>query len=339
MDAYGRATATRRACVVLNFTGLEYMNSSGIGLLVTLLVRANRNRQRLLAYGLTDHYRQIFELTRLDEAIGIHDDEAARAGRGRRLREERRHEPSQPEQRRAAHGRKPVERLEVTGVEPGARRHQRRRQAADRRRSRASARCGRRPTACALRGRRRRPRSEVIAVWKQRLPGVLAEGQPLLRAADRHRSRARSRCSTWRMPGGMKLSTGVLVLYADDESFTLMTPQGHMFAGWITFSAFEDGRRDVRPGAGADARVRPALRDGHDLGGHKQEDRFWEHTLRRWPQRSASRAEVDAEVGVRRPQPPVVATRRNVWHNAGIRSGDLHDHRALPVRAKPFRRG
>ena len=33
------------------------------------------------------------------------------------------------------------------------------------------------------------------------------------------------------MPGGMKLSTGVLVMYADDESFTLMTPQGHMFAG------------------------------------------------------------------------------------------------------------
>ena len=43
------------------------------------------------------------------------------------------------------------------------------------------------------------------------------------------------------MPGGLKLSTGVLVLYADDESFTLMTPQGHMFAGWITFSAFDDG--------------------------------------------------------------------------------------------------
>jgi anti-sigma B factor antagonist len=62
--------------VILNFTGLEYMNSSGIGLLVTLLVRANRNRQRLMAYGLTDHYRQIFELTRLDEAIGIHSDEA-----------------------------------------------------------------------------------------------------------------------------------------------------------------------------------------------------------------------------------------------------------------------
>jgi anti-sigma B factor antagonist len=44
-------------------------------MLVTLLVRANRQKQRLAAYGLTDHYRQIFELTRLDEAITIHDDE------------------------------------------------------------------------------------------------------------------------------------------------------------------------------------------------------------------------------------------------------------------------
>ena len=63
--------------VVLNFSGLSYMNSGGIGLLVTLLVRANRHAQQLLAYGLSDHYRQIFELTRLDEAIGIHDDEQA----------------------------------------------------------------------------------------------------------------------------------------------------------------------------------------------------------------------------------------------------------------------
>ena len=41
--------------------------------------------------------------------------------------------------------------------------------------------------------------------------------------------------------GGVKLSTGVFVLYADAESFTLMTPQGHMFAGWITFSAEREG--------------------------------------------------------------------------------------------------
>lgn len=71
--------ASERGCsaIVLGFTGLEYMNSGGIGLLVMLLVRAQRKHQRVLAYGLSDHYRQIFELTRLDEAVGIHDSEAA----------------------------------------------------------------------------------------------------------------------------------------------------------------------------------------------------------------------------------------------------------------------
>jgi anti-sigma B factor antagonist len=51
------------------------MNSGGIGMLVTLLVRANRQNQQLGAFGLSDHYREIFELTRLDEAITIYSDE------------------------------------------------------------------------------------------------------------------------------------------------------------------------------------------------------------------------------------------------------------------------
>jgi anti-sigma B factor antagonist len=61
--------------VVLNFDGLEYMSSSGIGLLVTLLIRAQRRQQCLLAYGLSEHYRQILELTRLNEAIAVYTTE------------------------------------------------------------------------------------------------------------------------------------------------------------------------------------------------------------------------------------------------------------------------
>src|SRR5215208_2818710 len=75
MDAYARASGDGVRAIVLSFTELDYMNSGGIGLLVTLLVRAQRQRQRVLAFGLSDHYRQIFELTRLDEAVGIHDSE------------------------------------------------------------------------------------------------------------------------------------------------------------------------------------------------------------------------------------------------------------------------
>lgn len=77
MDAYTTATASGASMLLLNFTDLDYMNSSGIGLLVTLLVRAQRRHQRLGAFGLDEHYRQIFELTRLDEAITVHLDETA----------------------------------------------------------------------------------------------------------------------------------------------------------------------------------------------------------------------------------------------------------------------
>ena len=77
MAAYGLAVANGAKAVVLDFTRLEYMNSGGIGLLVTVLVRAQRAGGRLVATGLSEHYRQIFELTRLDEAIEIKDDEAA----------------------------------------------------------------------------------------------------------------------------------------------------------------------------------------------------------------------------------------------------------------------
>jgi anti-sigma B factor antagonist len=77
MDAYTEASANGARTIILNFSGLEYMNSSGIGLLVTLLIRINRQKQRLLTYGLSDHYQHIFELTRLNEAIGMYDSEAA----------------------------------------------------------------------------------------------------------------------------------------------------------------------------------------------------------------------------------------------------------------------
>ncbi len=77
MEAFTTAGTPTTRTIILNFTGLDYMNSSGIGLLVTLLIRANRQKQRVMAYGLSEHYRHIFELTRLNEAITIYDSEAA----------------------------------------------------------------------------------------------------------------------------------------------------------------------------------------------------------------------------------------------------------------------
>lgn len=76
MEGYAGAVDAGASSVILDFSGMEYMNSGGIGLLVTLLVRAQRGGARLLATGLSDHYHQILTLTRLDEAIEICPDEA-----------------------------------------------------------------------------------------------------------------------------------------------------------------------------------------------------------------------------------------------------------------------
>lgn len=77
MHAYGEATTNGASTIVLDFRDLAYMNSGGIGLLVTLLVRAQRGKQDLRAFGLSEHYRQILSLTRIDEAITVYDDEHA----------------------------------------------------------------------------------------------------------------------------------------------------------------------------------------------------------------------------------------------------------------------
>lgn len=79
MDAYNDASRSGAKAIVLDFSGLDYMNSGGIGLLVTLLVRVQRSGQQLLATGLSEHYREIFALTRLDEAIELHDSAEAAA--------------------------------------------------------------------------------------------------------------------------------------------------------------------------------------------------------------------------------------------------------------------
>jgi hypothetical protein len=121
------------------------------------------------------------------------------------------------------------------------------------------------------------------------------------------------------MPGGLRLSTGVLVLFADEESFTLMTPQGHMFAGWITFSSFvEDGRTYAQ----AQVLMRasdPLYEIGMTFGGHRQEDAHWQHTLASLAAHFGAPATVEVQsVCVDRRRQWSRAT--NVWHNAGIRS-------------------
>ena len=71
MEAYYQAVQGVVRVVILNFSALDYMTSSGIGLLVTLFIRANRQGRQLYAVGLNSHYQRIFSLTKLNETIPV----------------------------------------------------------------------------------------------------------------------------------------------------------------------------------------------------------------------------------------------------------------------------
>jgi len=161
--------------------------------------------------------------------------------------------------------------------------------------------------------------TEVIRVWKERFPSFWPARNnfygPLTGIAP-----GEVALLNMAVAGRLRLSTGVLVLYADEESFTFMTPEGHMFAGWITFSA---ARTDGRTAAQVQVLLRandPIYELGMPIVLNRKEDAFWRYTL----------AALAAHFGVENAsvtKAAVCVDRRrqwahagNVWHNAGVRS-------------------
>jgi anti-anti-sigma factor len=76
-EAYEQAEHTQPEMIVLNFSDVQYINSTGIALIVGLLARARKQHLRLSVYGLSEHYREIFEITRLSDFMTIYEDETA----------------------------------------------------------------------------------------------------------------------------------------------------------------------------------------------------------------------------------------------------------------------
>ena len=82
------------------------------------------------------------------------------------------------------------------------------------------------------------------------------------------------------VPGSpVRMSTGVMVLYADRESFTFMTPEGHALSAWITFSSFSDKDATVVQVQALERTSDPLIELTYLLGANRLNDRFWEQTL------------------------------------------------------------
>jgi hypothetical protein len=160
---------------------------------------------------------------------------------------------------------------------------------------------------------------QAIAVWRQHFPEFWPKGNRFAGALTGINPGDVALLDL-AIGGGVKLSTGVFVLYADSESFTLMTPQGHMFAGWITFMAEREGD-DTMVQAQVLMRANdPIYELGMMFGGHRKEDKFWTATLTALGQR----------LGVPNPVVEVRSTcvdskrqwrhAGNIWHNSAVRS-------------------
>jgi hypothetical protein len=159
---------------------------------------------------------------------------------------------------------------------------------------------------------------EAVKVWKERFPEFLppnsrfypsmagvAPGEVLFISAS---------------VGGMPVYTGVRVIYADDESFTVMTPEGHPESGWNTFSAYRDDDGTTVAQIQSLARANdPVYEIGFRIVGSTTQERIWTHVLK----------SLAAHFGVNEPvtlekvcvDPKVQWSYvRNIWRNAGARS-------------------
>ncbi|NJM07563.1 hypothetical protein HC891_17335 [Candidatus Gracilibacteria bacterium] len=168
---------------------------------------------------------------------------------------------------------------------------------------------------------------EVIAVWKAHFPefqppqnrffpsvaGVAPGEVVLINAALQ----------------GMPISTGVLVLYADEVSFTLMTPEGHPESGWVTFSAWHENGCTVCQVQSMARANDPIYEIGFVLGGGAAQEAIWRHVL---TSLAAHHGVIDQPVQFEK---QCVDRRlqwgqaQNIWQNAAIRS-------LLYALARPF---
>lgn len=160
---------------------------------------------------------------------------------------------------------------------------------------------------------------QVLATWVANFPAFWPQGNYFVPCAPSLEPGVTA-AILLTMPAGMRIITGASVFYMDDTSFTLETLRGHMFAGWITFSAcLENGELAIQTQA--------VVRPGDPLYeltflfgfGQKEEDEFWHATLRN----TARYIGIDAVVV----QHNRTITRDiqwryfgNIWYNAVIRS-------------------
>ena len=163
--------------------------------------------------------------------------------------------------------------------------------------------------------------AEVIRIWKTRFGEFWPKGQQMFLPAAGIAPGEVGLINA-SMPGTPTMATGVLVIYADDESFSFMSPEGHPFAGPLTFSAYDDAGVTV-------VQVQELTRASDPFWelammtpvlGERMQNDIWRQTLRNLARSFGVDAQVESKI-------VCVDKRRqwknakNIFYNAAIRSG------------------
>lgn len=302
--------------IILDFSAVQIMNGLGASMLVKLNTLARHRGQDLLAVGVSEHYGDVLKVTGLDRVMPIYDTRSdAYSAVEASPDDDTSGESTQSITRDISCWAKPISGLSIPSMPPEA-------------------------ININMKGRRvvgpvdgfgrlwqktyrlRVDKSDItpedaINALKNNFPGFqppfnrfypspagIQPGEVVLIDSS--------------TPGG-PVSTGVMVLYADDTSFTFITPQGHPESGWVTFSAFEeDGSVTVKIIGLARAND-PVYEVAFRTIGSKMQTGIWTHVLSSLAEHLGVPAEVNVDIRC-------VDTRMqwsqasNVWYNAQIRT-------------------
>lgn len=262
--------------ILLNFSGLAHMDPEGAGALVECAVRARDKGAGIAAWGLAAPLRDVFRLTRLDEIFTVFESERQALEGGdfparRNVFAPTYEGPLQPGWARS------VERLSMGFIPDEA----------------MDINVQGRELAGPVRGfgrlwdKRYRLRiedgapdpREIVTLWKAEFPDFWPAGNRFFPSGGAPIYPGTLAVLNLRLPGGLVVATGLMVIYVADSSFSFISIGGHVIAGWITFSSFREGDATI-------VQVHPMFRPSDPLmefsfriGAGGEEDRFWHATL------------------------------------------------------------
>jgi len=306
--------------IVLNFSAVEIMNGIGASMLVKLGIKAKRNGQKLSAYGVSEHYRDILRLAALDKLICIYDGEAEAitAGgdtSGSSISDSSARSPTLSKARDEKYWARPISKIMVPEMPQES----------------INLNVDGRRVVGPVEGfgpmwqKTYRLSLSGIKVTPTEAMGILKKNFPQFQPPENRFYPSGAGIQPGEIvlinsstPGG-PVYTGVIVLYTDEQSFTFITPQGHPESGWVTFSVFDEHGTTVVQIQGLARANDPIYEIAFRLLGSKVQEKIWRYLLTSMAKHLGVTSEVNIQK-IRVDARLQWSQAKNIWYNAQVRS-------------------